>query len=175
MNSGLPILYICAFGGFLIVAASFMLLWKRRIFLDRTTKKVTEIELPGGVKLKTQAPVIVLILIGGGVMMFSVIETVKFGEEVTVDGNVKGGATSIELYASVASQSLPRSGAFSFPLPVTHPSRKYMLLYLVDGNLLHYQLADPTMKTGRVLEPVELQMPTAPRLTGTIEPVPPGY
>ena len=31
------------------------------------------------------------------------------------------------------------------------------------------------MKTGRMLETVELQMPPAPHLSGTIEPVPPGY
>jgi hypothetical protein len=44
MSPGLPILYICAIGGFLIVAASFLLLWKRRIFLDHTTGKVTDKE-----------------------------------------------------------------------------------------------------------------------------------
>jgi hypothetical protein len=175
MSPGLPILYICAIGGFLIVAASFLLLWKRRIFLDRATKKVTEIELPGGLKLKTQAPVIVLILMGGGVMMFSVIQAVKFGEEVTIDGQVRGSATSIELYASVASQSLPQSGAFTFPLPVTHPARKYMLLYAVDGNLIQHQIVDPAVDSGRTLEAVELQMPAAPHLVGEIDPVPPGY
>jgi hypothetical protein len=136
---------------------------------------VTEIEFPGGIKLKTQTPVIVLILIGGAVMMFSVVEAVKFGEEVTVDGQVKGSATSIELYASVASQSLPQSGAFTFPLPVTHPARKYMLLYAVDGNLIQHQIVDPAVDSGRTLDAVELQMPAAPRLVGEINPVPAGY
>jgi hypothetical protein len=175
MSPGLPILYICAIAGFLIIAASFFLLWKRRIFLDRATKKVTEIELPFGIRAKSQAPVLILILIGGVLLMYSATEVLKFGEEVTVDGQVKGSATSIELYASVASQSLPQSGAFSLPLPVTHPARKYMLLYAVDGNLIQHQIVDPAVESGRTLDTVELQMPAAPRLTGEIDPVPPGY
>jgi hypothetical protein len=175
MSPGLPILYICAIGGLLIIAASFLLLWKRRIFLDRATKKVTEVELPFGIKAKSQAPVVILILIGGVLLMYSATEVRKFGEEVTVDGQVTGSATSIELYASVASQSLPQSGAFTFPLPVTHPARKYMLLYAVDGNLIQHQIVDPEVDSGRTLDAVELQMPPATRLVGEINPAPAGY
>ena len=136
MNSGLPILYLCAIGGLFTIVVSFWLLWKQRIFLDSASKEITEIELPLGIKVKTNLPVILLILIGGALLMFSVTEVRQFGEEVTVDGKVSGTATSVELFASVASQSLPQGGDFSFPLPVTHPARKYTLLYAVDGNLI---------------------------------------
>lgn len=175
MSPGLPILYICAVGGLVIIVASFLLLWKRRIFLDKVTKKVTEIELPFGIKAKSHTPVILLMLIGGGLMMFSAVEVRKFGEEVTVDGNVSGSGASVELFASVASQSLPRGGQFSIPLPVTHPSRKYTLLYAVDGALVSHQIVDLAMLQANGLDPVELEVPNTSTLVGEIDPVPPGY
>lgn len=175
MSPGLPILYICAIGGMLIIAASFFLLWKRRIFLDKTTKKVTEIELPFNIKMKSQAPVLVLILIGGLLLMFSVVEVRQFGEEVTVDGKVQGSATSVELYASVTSQSLPGGGDFSLPLPVTHPARKYTLLYAINGTVVSHQIVDPATAGSRALDTVELNVPSGPKLIGEIDPVPAGY
>jgi hypothetical protein len=175
MSPGLPVLYICALGGLLIIFASFVLLWKRRIFLDRVTKRVTQIELPFGIKVKSDAPVILLILIGGILMMFSVVEVRKFGEEVSVNGKVSGTANSVELFASVTSQSLPRGGEFSLPLPVTHPNRKYTLLYAVDGKLVGHQIVDPAASTTKALDPVDLELPTAPKLVGEIDPVPLGY
>jgi hypothetical protein len=175
MSPGLPILYICAIGGFLIIAASFFLLWKRRIFLDRTTKQVTEIEFPMGIKAKSQAPVILLILIGGVLMMFSVVEVQKFAEEITVNGQVSGSSTSVELYASVASQAVPRGGKFTLPLPVTHPSRTYTVLYAVDGTVIDSRLFDPTASSTKELGEVIVDIPAIPQLKGKIDPKPPEY
>jgi len=175
MSPGLPILYICAIGGFLIIAASLFLLWKRRIFLDRTTKEVTEIELPMGIKVKSQAPVILIILIGGALMMFSVVEVQKFAEEITINGQVSGSHTSVELYASVASQALPRGGKFSLPLPVTHPSRTYTVLYAVDGTVIDSRLFDPTTSSTKELGEVIVDIPATPELKGKIDPKPPEY
>jgi hypothetical protein len=175
MSPGLPILYICAIGGFLIIAASFFLLWKRRIFLDRTTKEVTEIELPMGIKAKSQAPVILLILIGGVLMMFSVVEAQKFAEEITVNGQVNGSHTSVELYASVASQAVPHGGKFSLPLPVTHPSRTYTVLYAVDGTVIDSRLFDPAASSTKELGEVIIDIPATPELKGKIDPKPPEY
>jgi len=175
MSPGLPILYLCSVAGLCIVLGSLLLLWKGRIYVDQATKQITEIVLPFGIKVKTNLPVILLFLSGGGLLVYAVAEVKEFGEEVTVDGQINGSASSIQLYASVASQSLPRSGEFTFALPVTHPSRKYTLLYAVDGNLLAHQIVDPSVDSGHVLHAIELQVPRAPRLVGKIDPIPSGY
>jgi hypothetical protein len=172
MSSGLPILYLCAIGGLFTIVFSFWLLWKQRIFLDSTSKEITEIELLLGIKVKTSLPVILLILIGGALLMYSVNEVQQLGREVTVDGTVSGTATSVELFASVASQSVPQGGDFSFQLPVTFPARKYTLLYTVDGNLVAHQIVD---QHGGGLKPMELQIPAKQALIGQIDPVPAGY
>lgn len=176
MNSGLPILYLCAFGGGLFtIVFSFWLLWKQRIFLDSTGKEITEIELPLGIKVKTSLPVILLILIGGAVLMYSVNEVQQIESELTVDGQVSGTAESVELFASVASQSVPQGGDFSLSVPVTHPTRKYTLLYAVDGNLVAHQIVDPTAPHGGEFKAVGLQIPPRQALMGQIDPLPAGY
>ncbi len=175
MSPGLPILYICSIAGLLVVIGSFVLLWKGRIYLDRETKQVTEIELPLGIKMKTNLPVIMLILIGGALLVYASTEVRKFGEEITVDGDLSGSTASIQLYASVAATSLPRGGPFSLSLPVTHPSRKYMLLYAVNGDLLAHQVFDPETGQGSQLPALQITLSTEPELIGDIDPMPAGY
>lgn len=175
MSPGLPILYICSIAGLLVVIGSLVLLWKRRIYLDRETKQVTEVELPFGIKLKTTLPVFALFLIGAVLLMYSATEVRKFGEEITVDGDLSGSTGSIQLYASVAATSLPQGGPFSLSLPVTHPSRKYMLLYAVDGDLLAHQVFDPETGQGTQLPAVQIMLPAGSHLIGDIDPLPAGY
>ena len=108
MTPGLPILYICAAAGLAIVLGSLLLLWKGQIYLDRETKQVVEIELPLGIKVKSSIPVLALIVIGGALLIYSASEASKLGEEVTVEGDLTGSTSRVELYASVTSLALPR-------------------------------------------------------------------
>jgi hypothetical protein len=119
--------------------------------------------------------VILLIVIGGVLMMFSVVEVQKFAEEITVNGQVNGSHTSVELYASVASQAVPHGGKFSLPLPVTHPSRTYTVLYAVDGTVIDSRLFDPAASSTKELGEVIIDVPATPELRGKIDPKPPEY
>jgi hypothetical protein len=175
MSAGLGILYLCAVSGVLIILGSFVLLWTRRIYLDKETKQPVDIELPLGIKIKTNTPVIVLIVIGGALLIYSVDQVRQFNEEVTVNGNLTGSSSRIEVYASVASAALPSGGAFSIPLPATHPARKYMLLYTVNGGLLAHQYFDPTTDGKKGLPALEITPPAGPRFVGEIQPQPNGY
>jgi ABC-type Fe3+-siderophore transport system permease subunit len=175
MNSGLPIVYVCAFSGLAIIVGSFLLLWTQRIYLDHETKQVIEIELPLGIKLKSNLPVVTLILIGGALLIYAVSESQQFSEEVTADGNLTGSTSSVQVYASIASAALPNGGTFSLPLPVTHPSRKYMLLYTVNGDVLAHQDFDPAADNGKSLPAFQITLPSGPQFVGEIQPKPPGY
>ncbi|HEX2492340.1 MAG TPA: hypothetical protein VHK24_01105, partial [Steroidobacter sp.] len=155
---------------------SLFLLWKGQIYLDRETKQVIEIELPFNIKLRSNIPVLALVLIGGMLLIYSATQGAKIHEEVTVDGDLSGSSSRIELYASVASITLPSGGPFSLSVPVTHPGRKYMLLYAIDGDLLAHQFFDPQSSDGRVLPALQITPPaSAQKLIGNIEAAPPGY
>lgn len=174
MSPGLPILYVCAFAGLAIVLGSLFLLWRGRIYLDRETKQVVEIELPLGIKVKSSIPVLALILIGGGLLMYSASEASKIGEEVIVKGDLSGSTSRIEVYASVQSLALPSGNKFSLRVPKPHPNREYQLLYAVNGHLLSYHFFDPS-SSDRVLPPLQITPPPAPKLVGDIQPEPEGY
>jgi hypothetical protein len=153
---------------------SLFLLWRGRIYLDRETKQVVEIELPLGIKVKSSIPVLALILIGGGLVMYSASEASKIGEEVTVTGDLTGSTSEIKLYASVQSLGLPRGDKFSLRVPMPYPNRDYMLLYIVNGSLLGYQFFDPS-SSDRVLPPLQFTLREERKLVGEIQPEPEGY
>ena len=56
--------YASAGAGFILVAGSLILIWKGRIYVDAETKTVTKIQLPLGIKLQTNLPVIALFIFG---------------------------------------------------------------------------------------------------------------
>ena len=55
---------LCSLAGLLMVAGSLFLLWRGRIYLDKEGNSVSEVELPLGIKFKTQFPVLVMFLFG---------------------------------------------------------------------------------------------------------------
>ena len=175
MSPGLPILYLCALGGLVLVVGCLWLLATARIVLDRQTRQVSEIELPLGFKLKTHVPVLVLFVLGGGLLVYAAQEVRNFGEEVSVDGDVAGPRSEFQLYAAVTSASLPSAGRFSIALPVTHPPRKYMLIFTMDGKVIHHQLVDPGRRKQELprleITPGEEEV----ALIGEIHPLPAGY
>jgi hypothetical protein len=55
---------ISALAGTLIALASIALLWKQKIYINAETKEVTKIELPFGIKMQTNAPVLGFVFMG---------------------------------------------------------------------------------------------------------------
>lgn len=176
MSPGLPILYLCALGGLVLVVGCLWLLLSQRVVLDRQTRQVSEIELPLGFKLKTTVPVLIPFVLGALLLVYATQEVRNFGEEVSVAGSVAGPTSNYQIYASVTSASLPAAGPFNLPLPVTHPRRSYMLLFTMDGRLIHYQLVEPKHRTQQ-LPQLEITSPdeVEPQLVGEVAPMPAGY
>jgi hypothetical protein len=78
MSTGtLTLLYLCAIAGFFVVIFSLLLIAKGRIYIDSQTKEVSDIELPLGFKFKTNAPVILLFLLGGGLLTYPVWQVTR--------------------------------------------------------------------------------------------------
>jgi hypothetical protein len=56
--------------GIILLVGTLILLFKRTIYLDRETKQPVEMELPVFGKIKTQSPVIFIVLIGASLVLF---------------------------------------------------------------------------------------------------------
>jgi hypothetical protein len=66
--------YICAIAGLILVVGSLFLIWKGRIYVDAETKTVTKVELPLGIKLQTNLPVLAMFIFGALLLGYPVHE-----------------------------------------------------------------------------------------------------
>lgn len=93
---------ISSLAGFSIALASLALLWQQKIYIDTETKQITKIDLPFGIKLQTNAPVIAIVFMGVALIM---VPVVKYKEQNTVA--LKGHVytkTPLKVYAIAAQQ-----------------------------------------------------------------------
>lgn len=175
MSPGLPVLYVCALGGLVLVVGCLILFFTQRIVVDRETKQVSEIELPLGFKLKTTVPVIIPFVLGAFLLAYSVQEVRNFGEEVSVDGKLTGPTSDYQIYVAVQSSALPNPGPFNLRLPVTHPLRDYTLLFLMDGKFIHRELVRAGKRSQTIADIAIERNEEEVILAGTIDPLPAGY
>ncbi len=93
---------IAAVAGSLIALGSLALLWQQKIYIDTQTRQVTKIELPMGIKLQTNMPVIALVFLAVALIM---VPVVKYREtnEVAIKGHVHA-TQPLKIYAIAAQQ-----------------------------------------------------------------------
>jgi hypothetical protein len=91
---------ISALAGLLIALASLALLWQQKIYIDTKPRQITRIDLPWGIKLQTNAPVIAIIFMGVALIM---VPVVKHTEQnvVALKGHVSA-TEPLKVYAIAA-------------------------------------------------------------------------
>ena len=93
---------ISALAGSLIALASLALLWQQKIYIDTQTKQITKIDLPFGIKLQTNVPVIVVIFLGFALIVIPVLKQ-KDQSIVPLKGHVSA-HQRLKVYAVAAQQ-----------------------------------------------------------------------
>jgi len=133
----LVLLYLCAGAGFCLVIGSLILIAKGRILVDSQTKEVSEIELPLSIKLKTNAPVILVIFIGAALLGFPIWQVSRVVEKppqgprrIYLNGHVK--SPEVVRIVAVADEKSDVIGDFGLQVPLTNA--QYTVTYLAkDG------------------------------------------
>ena len=74
MELEIGLYYVCAISGFILVLGSLFLIWKGRIYIDSETKQPTKIELPLGITLQTNLPVIAMFIFGAFLLAYPIRE-----------------------------------------------------------------------------------------------------
>jgi hypothetical protein len=118
MNVGL--LYVCAFAGLVIVLGSLLLIWKGRLLVDSERGEITEVELPGGFKLKTQRPILVMFLFGSFLLampIYVVRNRLNGIPKVVISGRVQNNSalSKLEAYAIIADSNVTNEVKFYLP------------------------------------------------------------
>jgi hypothetical protein len=126
-----------------MVVGSLFLLWKGRIVLDHAGQQVSQIDLPGGIKISTQFPVLIMFFLGVVLLVYPpyyfgktyhdanlcpnlALHAMQFPEMVEVTSNVRS-PTPIDVYAVVGWQDKARNSV-TFQLPFKKGGL-YRLLY----------------------------------------------
>ncbi len=138
MNWNSPLFLLCSLAGLLLVAGSLYLLLKGVIDL-RGGQGVSVMELPGGTKIKTPVPALVMFVLGVFLVVFPVYKSPELCPDLTfhkkkvleiveLQGSVSG-AARVAVDAVVDEQEAHADKGFSLLVPFVE-NRRYTVRYL---------------------------------------------
>jgi hypothetical protein len=154
--------------GILLLIATMVLLFFRRIYLDAETKQPIKFTLPVLGEISTQAPVLVLVLIGAFMVVYPLSK--MRADTVPLDGEIDTGGKSVS-WVVVAVPDYEHSqdgrGPFSVNVPLLATDATYRVKFIVDKQVIDDQRA--TLKDGRLqVKPVQWSPPVEEGQEGKI-------
>jgi len=147
-----PLYYISAVAGFVMVAGGMWLIYKEKIYIDRESKTITEVETPFG-KFKTNIPALVLFVLGFYPLIYPIVKSASVTAEVPVRGEVKCNHYPVEVVAVIDSDVVDKEGSFTLKVPFFGGDNKaYKIIYYFAGNILDTARVSPTSKSPITME-----------------------
>ena len=172
----IPLYYLSSLAGLIMVAGGIWLLYKQKIYIDKESSQVTEIETPLG-KFKTNIPALVLFALGFIPLIYPIVQSSGFAEEVRIMGNVKASTFPVQVYAVIKSDSLLENRDFSLLVPVLKGgSEEYKIIYIA-GSIILEDRADLTKKQNEELhlQAKEIFPARARSFESAVSPKPAGF
>lgn len=165
--------YLCSIAGFVMVVGGIWLVYKQKIYIDRESKQVTEIETPIG-KFKTNLPALVLFALGFVPLIYPIVESRRFAEQVRIRGSVKSDVHPVFVYAATRSDALREDREFKFSVPrVRAVGEDYKVIYVAGETVVDDQVDLAESASGEiVLEPMVITDSGVTEFEGHIEAVP---
>ena len=163
------ILLITQGAGGLLLLGTLVLLFSRRVYLDAATKEPIEFELPLFGKVKTQSPVLVLVIIAAFMVAYPIAKARPKMIPLTGEVDTSGEPVQAVVVADpdyTHSQDSP--GGFKMNIPLLATDATYRVKFIVDKMVIDDQQA--TLKDGAFVldRRVKWSPPTAERPQGQI-------
>ncbi|MBI4650396.1 hypothetical protein HY745_03740 [Candidatus Desantisbacteria bacterium] len=130
----IPLYYFCSIAGFIMVVGGIYLIYKQKIYIDRESKEITEIETPFG-KFRTNVPALALFVLGFFPLIYPIVNISREVEKVQIKGTVTSNKYPVQVFAAIESYSLLKgSGEFNLQVPALKKTDKgYKIIYLVEN------------------------------------------
>ncbi len=172
----IPLYYLCSLAGLVIVAGGIWLLYKQKVYIDRESKEVTEIETPIG-KFRTNIPALVLFALGFVPLIYPIWKTTGAIQRIHIRGDVKAKNFPVQVYAVIKSDLLNASGDFSLLVPILSDLGDEYKVILTSGptildaradlttskdGVVRVQTKDFTGIDAEILEPDDRHIPPRP-------------
>jgi len=156
-----------------MIVGGIWLIYKQKIFIDRETKQVIEVETAFG-KFKTNIPALALFIIGFIPLLYPIYQTKDVTKKVRISGMVRSSSHPVMVYATVGIDSLSNDREFSIRVPLGYgPNEDYKILFIA-GNILTETVVDPQAAKGNEIKLVErkIEIPSG-ALYAPVEALPP--
>lgn len=175
MNEYAVTFYICQAAGIIMIAGGVWLIMREKIYLDSTTKRAVEIELPFFGKLRTNVPALGLFLIGIVPLVYPIHKlTTRY---LQVEQVLTSDDHPVAVYVAVLSKNVPQNGKFKVSVPIIDsPDYTPELVYISGPIYDHEELELDKQTHGLILlQPKQIQnkhQTGAKDITPDVEPTP---
>ena len=119
-----------------MIIGGMWLIYSQKIYIDKESNRVTEIQTPIG-KFRTNVPALALFILGFIPLIFPIIKSAGFDEQIRITGKVKSDAFPVDVYVVIKSDSIHEDRDFSITVPMfREDSDDYKVLYSTRGIIL---------------------------------------
>lgn len=151
---------LCATAGFIVAVGSLLLIWKGRIVVDAEAKQITKLELPFGIKLQTNLPMMLMFLFGSSLLAFPVWQATRAADNQKIaylNGKIESRGQEWKQVAAMAVADEKSNIVHEFILQVPLTESQYTVVYTWDRGKLdeeviqlepgktHYMLKGPNV------------------------------
>lgn len=158
--------YFCSFAGAFMVVGGIVLLYKEKIYIDRESNQITEIETPIG-RFRTNLPALLLFALGFIPLIYPIWQIQQHPPSMKIHGRV---TSNIPVrFEAVVEETTQRQGVIELAVPPSR-DRAYKLLYSVcDGSKVIDELPVPadTHDVGEVVVETSCGPELTPRQEGS--------
>lgn len=137
----IPLYYMSSFAGLVMIVGGIWLIYKQKIYIDRESKQVTEVETPIG-KFRTNFPALVLFVLGFVPLIYPIVKAGVFTQQIRIVGEVEADTFPVNVYAVAQIDSLQRSRSFSITVPYMKDVTKDYVVLFISQNTIGEQIAD---------------------------------
>jgi hypothetical protein len=170
---GNVLLLIAQIAGFVLLAGVLALAWKGRVYLDAETKNPIEFEFPILGKVKTQSPILLLVVIGAAMVLYPIGKSDPSEVTLTTPIQTTGKAVTVRVIPLPAYQlTVDSSNTYEMRVPVLPNVSTYYAQYEVDKQVL--PCSEPIVISGSQVKLngcgwVDPSDPVTPQLPATKE------
>ena len=143
-DARIALYYLVSSAGLLMIVGSLLLVWKQKIVIDRESKQPVEIELPLGLRFKSNAPALALFVLGALLLIYPIMQLKDLNRYIEVDtvpvrGLVHGDVYPVLVYAVRRGDMVNKTGEFK--IPVSFLGRQdvddYRILLVANGRVIN--------------------------------------
>lgn len=162
--------YVCAAAGFIMIAGGIFMIYKQKIYIDRESQQVTEIETPLLGKFRTNVPALVLFVLGFIPLIYPLWLLRQFADQIEIVGAVKSTAYPVYVYAVTGVDTVRGERQFGLTVPLS--AKEYRILYMAGNAVVEDRASQRDIKRGQLVLPAKQIQVKAPQFEPDLVPIP---